>query len=411
MARKTGKNWIVGVDVGTSKVTAVVGETGADGTITVIGHGVARSHGLKRGVVVNIESTIQSIQQAVELAETDAGCQIHSVFATVSGSHVGSRNSHGIVGIKADEVTQEDVDRVVEAARAVAIPADQELLHILPQEFVIDDQEGIKDPIGMSGVRLEGKIHLVTGSSSSSQNLIKCLQRCALDVDTLVLQQLASALAVLTEDEKELGVCLVDAGSGTTSVAIYTDGALQHTAVVPIAGDQVTNDIAVALRTPVQHAENVKVQSTAALRRLVQDDEEVEVPSVGDRPPRMIPRGQLAEVAESRYEELFRLVRAELRRSGLEELVAAGVVLTGGAAKMEGVVPLAEEVFEMPVRLGTARHIAGSPDFLDDPAHAAAAGLLLYGREARMEYRPEPNSERREQGVWQRFHHWLRDLF
>jgi cell division protein FtsA len=352
MAKKTDKSMIVGLDIGTSKLVAIVGEVNDNGQIEIIGIGSHASRGMKKGVVVNIESTVQSIQRAVEEAELMAGCQIHSVYTGIAGSHVKSLNSHGIVAIKDREVMPSDVDRVIDAARAVAIPADQRVLHILPQEFIIDSQEGIREPVGMSGVRLEAKVHLVTGSVSAAQNIIKCVRRCGLEVDDIILEQLASSHAVLTDDEKELGVCLVDMGGGTTDVAVFTEGAIRHTSVIPLAGDQVTNDIAVALRTPTQYAEEIKVKYACALRQLANPDDTIEVPSVGERPSRRLSRQTLAEVVEPRYEELLALVQSDLRRSGLEDLVAAGVVLTGGSAKMEGVIDLAEEVFHMPVRLG-----------------------------------------------------------
>jgi cell division protein FtsA len=381
MPRKPDRNLIVGLDIGTSKVVAIVGELTASGVIEVVGVGSHPSRGLKKGVVVNIDSTVQSIQRAVEEAELMAGCEIHSVFAGIAGSHVRSLNSHGIVAIRDKEVTAGDVDRVIDAARAVAIPADQKILHILPQEFIIDSQEGIREPIGMSGVRLEAKVHIVTGAESAAQNIVKCVQRCGLEVEDIVLEQLASSYAVLADDEKELGVCLVDIGGGTTDLAVFSGGAIRHTAVIPIAGDQVTNDIAVSLRTPTHHAEELKVKYACALSQLANPDETIEVPSVGDRPPRRLARQTLAEVVEPRYEELFALVREELRRSGFDQHIAAGVVLTGGSAKMEGVIDLAEEVFHAPVRLGLPQGVSGLVDVVRNPIHATGVGLLLFGRE------------------------------
>ena len=371
---------IVGLDIGTSKVVAIVGEITSDGEVEIIGLGSSRSRGLKKGVVINIESTVQSIQRAVEEAELMAGCTIHSVYAGIAGSHIRSLNSNGIVAIRDNEVTAGDVERVIDAASAVAIPADQKILHILPQEFVIDNQEGVKEPIGMSGVRLEAKVHMVTGAVSAAQNIIKCVRRCGLEVDDIILEQLASSHAVLTEDEKDLGVCLVDIGGGTTDIAVFKDGAIQHTAVIPIAGDQVTNDIAVALRTPTQHAEDIKVQYACALTQLANPEETIEVPGVGDRAARRLARQTLAEVVEPRYEELFMLMQAELRRSGFEDLIAAGVVLTGGSSKMEGVVELAEEIFHMPVRIGIPQYVTGLSDVVKNPIYATGVGLLLFGR-------------------------------
>ena len=377
--RRADKNLIVGLDIGTSKVCAIVGEFGSGDVVEVVGIGCSPSRGLKKGVVVNIESTVQSIQRAIEEAELMAGCEIHSVFAGIAGSHIRSLNSHGIVAIRDTEVTSGDVERVIDAARAVAIPADQKILHILPQEFVIDQQEGIREPIGMSGVRLEAKVHMVTGAVSAAQNIVKCVRRCGLEVDDIVLQQIASSQAVLTEDEKELGVCLADIGGGTTDIAVFSGGAIQHTAVIPIAGDQVTNDIAVALRTPTHNAEDIKLKYACALTQLASPEETIEVPSVGDRSPRRLARQTLAEVVEPRYEELFTLIHAELKRSGFEELIAAGVVLTGGSARMEGVIDLAEEIFHMPVRLGMPQNISGLADVVRNPIYATGVGLLGFG--------------------------------
>ncbi|MFO8024131.1 cell division protein FtsA [Thiohalophilus sp.] len=383
MSKKTEKNLIVGLDIGTSKVVAIVGEVTPENDIEIIGLGSHPSRGLKKGVVVNIESTVQSIQRAVEEAELMAGCQIHSVYAGIAGSHIRSLNSHGIVAIRDKEVTQYDVERVIDAARAVAIPADQKVLHIMPQEFIIDDQESIREPIGMSGVRLEAKVHMVTGAVSAAQNIIKCVRRCGLEVDDIILEQLASSHSVLTEDEKELGVCLVDIGGGTTDIAVFTEGAIRHTAVIPIAGDQVTNDIAVALRTPTQHAEEIKIKYACALTQLASADETIEVPSVGERPVRRLARQTLAEVVEPRYEELFTLIQAELRRSGFEDLCAAGIVLTGGSSKMEGTVELAEEIFHMPVRQGLPQYVSGLVDVVRNPIYSTGVGLLLFGYQNR----------------------------
>ena len=381
MARKADKNVIVGLDIGTSKVVALVGEITADGAIEVVGLGSQPSRGLKKGVVVNIESTVQSIQRAIEEAELMADCEINAVYAGIAGSHVRSLNSHGVVAIRDREATHGDVEHVIDAAKAVAIPADQRILHVLPQEFIIDGQEGIRDPIGMSGVRLEAKVHIVTGADSAAQNIIKCVQRCGLVVEDVVLEQLASSFAVLTDDEKELGVCLVDVGGGTTDIAVFGNGAIRHTAVIPIAGDQVTNDIAVSMRTPTQYAEDIKIRYACALSQLANPDESIEVPSVGDRPARRLARQTLAEIVEPRYEELFNLIREELRRSGFEEMIAAGIVLTGGSARMEGAIELAEEIFHVPVRLGLPGHVKGLSDVVRNPIYSTGVGLLLYARE------------------------------
>ncbi|WP_067863569.1 cell division protein FtsA [Neptuniibacter marinus] len=371
-------NMIVALDIGTSKVVCLVGEVNVDSTIDIVGIGSHPSKGLKKGVVVNIESTVSSIQRAVEEAELMAGCKIHSVAVGIAGNHISSLNSHGIVAVRDGEVTEFDLERVIDAARAVAIPADQKILHILPQEYEIDSSEGIREPLGMSGVRLEAKVHLVTGSVNAAQNIEKCVRRCGLEVDNVVLEQLASSYSVLTEDEKELGVCMVDIGGGTSDIAIFTGGSIRHTAVIPIAGDQVTNDIAMALRTPMQHAEDIKIKYACALAQLAAPDEMINVPGVGDRPARTLSRQSLAEVVEPRYEELFNMIQAELRRSGFEELVAAGIVLTGGTSKMEGAVELAEEIFHMPVRLASPQGTRGMEDILGNPVYATSMGLLQY---------------------------------
>jgi cell division protein FtsA len=408
VARRDDRNLLVGLDIGTSKVVAIVAEVSPEGQIEVIGLGSSASRGLKRGVVVNIESTVQSIQRAIEEAELMAGCEINTVYTGIAGSHVKSLNSHGIVAIRDKEVSATDVERVIDAAKAVAIPADQRVLHVLPQEFIIDSQEGIPEPIGMSGVRLEARVHLVTGAVSAAQNIVKCVQRCGLSVEDIVLEQLASSYAVLTEDEKELGICIIDMGGGTTDIAVFCGGAIQHTAVIPIAGAQVTNDIAVSLRTPAQYAEEIKIKYACALSQLANPDETIEVPSVGDRPPRRLARQTLAEVVEPRYEELFHLVRKELRRSGFEELIAAGIVLTGGSAKMEGAIELAEEVFHMPVRLGVPQYVEGLSDVVRNPIHATGVGLLLYGQEA-LQTRAEAAQSRVGLGsVFRRMKSWFK---
>ncbi len=411
MSKRGDKSLIVGLDIGTSKVVAIVGEVQEDGELEVIGFGMHPSRGLKRGVVVNIESTVNSIQRAVEEAELMAGCEINAVYAGIAGNHVRSLNSHGIVAIRDREVTRSDVERVIDAARAVAIPADQRILHVLPQEFVIDGQEGIREPIGMAGVRLESRVHMVTGAASAAQNIVKCVERCGLQVEDIVLEQLASSYAVLTEDEMELGVCLVDIGGGTTDIAVFNGGAIKHTAVIPIAGDQVTNDIAISMRTPTQYAEEIKIKYACALSQLANPEETIEVPSVGDRPPRRLARQTLAEVVEPRYEELFTLIRDELRRSGFEDLVAAGIVMTGGSAKMEGAIDLAEEVFHMPVRLGLPQHVRGLMDVVRNPIHATGVGLLLYACSRAERHAEEPLSSGTLREVWERMKSWFQGNF
>jgi cell division protein FtsA len=379
MASGSGGNMIVGLDIGTSKVVAIVGEVNDEGGLNIVGIGRHKSRGLKKGTVVNIESTVQSIQRAVEEAELMAGCQIHSVYAGIAGSHIRSMNSHGIVAIRDKEVYPADIERVIDAAQAVAIPADQRVLHILPQEYIIDSQEGVKEPLGMSGVRLEAKVHLVTCATNAVQNIEKCIKRCGLETEEIILEQLASSYAVLTEDEKELGVCLIDIGGGTTDIAIFTEGAIRHTGVIPIAGDQVTNDIAMALRTPTENAEEIKTKYACALAQLASPDEMIKVPGVGDRPARELSRHALANVVEPRYDELFNLILAEIRRSGYEDMLAAGLVLTGGTSKMEGVIELAEEIFHMPVRIGTPNDVSGLVDIVRNPIYSTGVGLLLYG--------------------------------
>lgn len=400
-------NLIVGLDIGTSKVVAIVAEINDENEIEIIGLGSCRSRGLKKGVVVNIESTVQTIRSAIQEAELMAGCNIHAVFTGIAGNHIRSLNSHGIVAIRDNEVTAGDIERVIDAAKAVAIPADQKILHIIPRDFIIDGQEGIKEPIGMSGVRLEAKVHIVTGAVSAAQNIIKCVRRCGLEADDIVLEQLASSYSVLTEDEKDLGVCLVDIGGGTTDLAVFTNGAISHTSVIPIAGDHVTNDIAVALRTPTQNAEEIKVQHACALAQLANSDESVEVPSVGNRPLRRMSRQTLAEVVEPRYVELFSLVQAELRRSGYERQIVAGIVLTGGSSNMQGVVELAEEVFHMPVRVGTPQYVSGLVELVRNPIYATGVGLLLYGRGRQQDGDRTRRLDTGATGVWNRMKSWF----
>ena len=376
------KPMVVGLDIGTSKVVAMVAELGDDDQLQVVGIGAQESRGLKRGIVANIESTVLSVKRAIEEAELMADCKINSVTVGIGGNHISSMNSHGIVAIQTGEVSELDLERVIEAARAVAIPSDQKILHILPQEYVIDGQEGIQDPLGMAGVRLEAKVHIVTCALNVAQNIEKCVSRCDLVLDDIVLNALASSYAVLTDDEKELGVCLVDMGGGTIDVAVFTSGAIRHTAVIPVAGDQVTNDIAMALRTPTVHAEDVKVRYACALAQLTDLSESIKVPSVGERPARDLSRQALAEVVEPRYEELYTLVQSELRRSGYEDLIAAGMVLTGGTAQMEGAVELAEEIFHMPVRLAKPHKAKGPSGLLDNPTYSTCVGLLNYAQQA-----------------------------
>lgn len=410
-AKKANNNLIVGLDIGTTKIVALVGEVDEDNHVEVLGVGSHPSRGLKRGAVVNIEATVNSIKRAIEEAELMAGCEVRSAYTGISGSHIRSLNSHGIVAIHDREVTPADIERVIDAAKAVAIPADQRILHILPQEFVIDSQDGIRDPIGMSGVRLEAKVHIVTGSVSAAQNIIKCVEHCGLKVSDIVLQQLASSSAVLTDDEKELGVCMVDIGGGTTDIAIFTDGAIRHTAVIPIAGDQVTNDIAVALRTPTKHAEEIKMKHGCVLSCLDDPDTDIEVPGVAERQSKDLSKKVLAEVIEARYEELFALVSSELRRSGFEDLIAAGIVLTGGASKINGAVELAEQCFQMPVRLGSPQRITGITDVLNDSIYATSVGLLLSGYYDQKDNKYEIRLTKGVKSIWARMKSWFQGNF
>lgn len=383
MNRKHDRKLIAGLDIGTSKVVTIIGEILPSNTVKIIGVGSYPSRGLKRGVVVNIDSTVDAIQKSSAEAETMAGCGVYSVFTGIAGSHIKSLNSYGIVAIQDSEVSQADVDRVIDAARAVAIPADQKILHILPQDYVIDNQDGIKEPIGMSGVRLEAKVHMVTGAVSSAQNIVKCVKKCGFNVGDIILEQLASSLSVLSEDEKDLGVCLVDIGGGTSDIAIFINGSIRHTAVIPIAGDQVTNDLAMALRTPARSAEKIKMKYSCALKEMIDDDLVVKVPSVSDRPGVEISHKEITEVVEARYAELFYLIKVELQRSGFYDLIPSGVVLTGGSSKVKGGVYLAEKIFNMPVRLGIPQHVEGLDKVVSNPIYSTSVGLLLYGLQQR----------------------------
>ena len=379
---RDAKDLIVGLDIGTSKVVAIVAQMHADGHYEVVGLGQHEARGLKKGVVVNIESTVASIQRALEEAELMADCKIRTVYTGIAGSHIRSFNSSGMVAIKDKEVSEADMARVIETAKAVNIPTDQQILHVLPQEFIIDGQEDIREPIGMSGVRLDVKVHIVTGAVSAAQNIIKCVRRCGLEVQDLILQPLASSSAVLTEDEKELGVALVDIGGGTTDIAIFTGGSIRHTAVIPIAGDQITSDIAMALRTPTPDAEDIKVRYGIAKQVLAEPSERIEVPGIGDRGPRSLSRQALAAVIEPRVEELFSLVQQAIRESGYEELLSSGVVITGGTSQLPGLAELGEDIFLKPVRLGVPQYSGGLADVVRTPRFATVHGLL---EEARMQ--------------------------
>ncbi|QWV93931.1 MULTISPECIES: cell division protein FtsA [Geomonas] len=371
-------NLIVGLDIGTTKICAIVGNVTEDG-IDIVGIGTSPSKGLRKGVVINIESTVSAIKKAIEEAELMAGCEIKSVYAGIAGGHIKGFNSQGVIAIKNREVSPEDVKRVIEAAKAIAIPMDREVIHILPQEFIIDDQDGIREPLGMSGVRLEAKVHIVTGAVASAQNIVKSCNRAGLEVADIVLEQLSSSEAVLSADEKELGVALVDIGGGTTDIAIFVDGAIKHTSVLSLGGNHLTNDIAVGLRTPMAEAERIKQKYGCCLSSLVGKDETIEVPSVGGRKPRVLSRQLLCEILEPRVEEIFTLVNREIVKSGLEDMIASGVVITGGSTILEGMPELAEQIFNLPVRRGLPQRIGGLTDVVNSPVYATGVGLVVYG--------------------------------
>ncbi len=379
MARAKKDSIVVGLDIGTTKICALVGELLEDGSIDIRGIGTSPSHGLRKGVVVNIESTVSSIKRAVLEAQTMANHQIGTVFAGIAGGHIRGINSHGIVAVRNQEVSQDDIDRVIDAAKAVAIPIDREVIHVLPQEYVIDDQDGIKEPLGMSGVRLECKVHIVTGAITSAQNIVKCAQRCDIEVSDIVLEQLASSHAVLSEDEKELGVALIDIGGGTTDIAIFLNGSIQHTSVIAIGGQHFTNDIAIGLRTPQESAEIIKKRYGTASIKSDYIDEVIEVPSIGNRADRMLKRKILAEILEPRVRETFEMIGHEIARARVTELLTSGVVITGGTSLLPGMVEIAEEVLGLPVRLGIPRGVGGLMDVVKSPIYATAVGLVLYG--------------------------------
>lgn len=412
MAKKPIQNDVlVGIDIGTTKVVTLVGSVLPDGKLTILGMGSYPSHGLKRGVVVNIEQTVQSIQRSVEEAEKMAGCEVYSAYAGIAGSHIRSMNSHGIVAIQDREVSQNDVERVMDAAKAVALPADQKVLHVLPQEFIIDHQNAIREPIGMSGVRLEVKVHIVTGAVGAAQNIVKCMSRCGLSANDIVLEQFASSQSVLLPDEKELGVCMIDIGGGTSDIAVFLDGAIRHTAVIPIAGDQVTNDIAIALRIPARSAEEIKLKYACALQEYVDAQETIELPPIGDRPGKRIAKRALAEVVEARYEELFTIAHNELRRHGLLDLIAAGIVLTGGASKVSGAQELAERIFKVPVRIGAPQEIYGMPEISNNPIYATSVGLLIYGHRERQNGREVMLNQPNVTSLWSKMRSWFQGNF
>jgi cell division protein FtsA len=405
MVRLRRDSLVVGLDIGTTKICALVAEI-RDGKPEVLGVGLSPSKGLRKGVVINIEATVQSIRKAIDDAEEMAGCKIQSVYAGIAGSHIRGFNSQGVVALKDGEVSKEDIERVMAAAKTIAIPIDREIIHVLPQEFVIDDQDGIREPLGMSGVRLEAKVHIVTGAITSAQNIVRCAQRCGLNVEDIVLEQLASANAVLSEDEKELGVALIDIGGGTTDIAVFSKGSIQHTSVIPIGGHHLTNDIAVGLRTPQENAEDIKKRYGTATSILIGKDEVIEVPSIGGRPDRILRRQILSDILEPRIQEIFELVGAAIEKSHLREILASGVVLTGGSAMLPGVVEAAEDILALPVRRGLPRHIGGLHQAVNHPSFATAVGLVLYGaREREMQRAKEQEANlyhkvRRRMGAW-----------
>lgn len=401
---------VVGIDIGTTKICTIVGEVSNEG-VDIVGIGTHPSKGLRKGVVVNIESTVSSIRKAVEEAELMAGCEITSAFAGIAGGHIKGLNSHGIVAIKDKEVCEFDVDRVIDAAQAVSIPLDREVIHVIPQQFIVDDQDGVKDPVGMSGVRLEAKVHIVTGAVTSAQNIIKCCNRAGLNVNDIILQQLASAEAALTQDEKELGVALLDIGGGTTDIAIFSGGAIVHTAVLTLGGNHLTNDLAVGLRTPMHEAEKIKQKYGCCMAGLVHKDETIEVPSVGGRPPRVLSRQIVAEILEPRMEEILVLVQQEIVKSGYEDMIAAGMVLTGGTSMLEGACELAEQVFNLPVRKGAPKRIGGLVDVVKNPMYSTGVGLVIAGAKAREEKRFKIKDRNVYSKVKGRMKEWLGEIF
>ena len=402
--------FVVGLDIGTTKICAVVGEV-VGGQVNIIGLGTYPSKGLRKGVVINIESTVQSIKKAIEEAELMAGCHITSVYAGIAGGHIKGINSHGVIAVKNREIGPNDVKRVIDAASAVAIPMDREVIHIIPQEFVVDDQDGIKDPVGMSGVRLEGRVHIITGAITSAQNIIKCANRAGLDVDDIVLEQLGSSDAVLTPEEKELGVAIIDIGGGTTDLVIFANGSIKHTAVISLAGSHITSDISMGLRTPIEEAEKIKKRYGCSLTSMVRKDETIEVPSVGGRKPRILSRQTLTEIIEPRVEEILTLVHDEVLRTDYANLIASGVILTGGSAILEGVPELAEQIFNLPVRRGTPIGIGGLIDLVSSPIYATGVGLVLYGSRNMSQSRFKVGENNIFSKVTHRMKEWIGEFF
>jgi cell division protein FtsA len=411
MPKKSDNNLFVGLDIGTSKVVAIVAEELPDGRLDIIGVGSHPSKGMKKSIVVNIDAMVNSLQRAVEEAELMSGCQIHSVYTGIAGSHIRSMNSHGVVAIESGVVEQKDIDKVIDAAKAVAISADQKILHVIPQEYIIDAQSGIKDPLAMSGVRLEVRVHMVTGAVSVAQNIVNCIRRIGLDVDDLILEQIASSHAVLSQDEKQLGVCMIDIGGGTTDIAVFIGGAISHTFVFPVAGDQVSNDIAVALRTASVSAEEIKIKHGTALSQMSDPEHLIMVPNVGSDEEREINQQELAYVIESRFEELFVLIKNELRTKGLDKFLTAGVVLTGGSSKMPGVVELAAEIFKTNVRLGVPRNVLGMQDVIKNPIYSTGIGLLMWGQKVQTELDATQGKTHSMARIFTRMKSWFQGNF
>ncbi len=411
MSKAAERKLVVGLDIGTSKISVAVGEITPDNQLSIIGVGNQPARGMDKGGVNDLNLVIQAIQRAINEAELMADCQISSIYLGISGKHISCQNENGMVPINDKEVIQEDVDNVIHTARSVPIAAERRMLHVLPQEFSIDCQDGIKSPIGMSGVRMEAKVHIVTCANDMAKNLVKCVERCDLTADQLIFSALASSYSVLTDDEKELGVCVVDMGAGTMDIAVFTGGTLRHTAVIPVAGNQVTSDISKIFRTPLSHAEDIKVQYACALKQLVSMEENIDVPSVGGRPARSMSRHTLSEVVEPRYQELFELIQDEIRESGLEDQIAAGYVLTGGTSKMEGVLEFAEEIFQMPVRIANPLAVQGLKEYVNDPSYATVVGLLHYGMQATSEVESATNKRESVGDFWSRIHAWFKGEF
>ncbi|MEN9799057.1 MAG: hypothetical protein RL653_2753 [Pseudomonadota bacterium] len=411
MAKQKQGDVIVGLDIGTTKICAIVGEQTENG-LDIIGIGTYPSKGLRRGVVVNIEATVNSIRRAIEEAELMAGCEISYVYTGIAGGHIKGFNSQGIVAVKDKEVRQADIDRVIDAAKAVAIPLDREVIHVLPQEFIIDEQGGIKEPLGMAGVRLEAKVHIVTGAVSSAQNIITCANRTGLNVSDIVLQPLASAEAVLSDDEKELGVCLVDIGGGTTDIAIYSGGSIVHTAVIALGGNSLTDDLAIGLRTPPDEAEKLKQKHGCCLSSMVGKDDVVEIPTVGGRAPRTLGKQLLCAILEPRVEEIFQLVHREIQRCGYADQIVSGVVITGGATLLQGMPEMAEDILGVPVRRGLPRGVGGLVDVVKSPMYATGVGLVVYGARNldKGEFRVRSNGNTYKR-IADRMREWLSEIF